>query len=183
MADPTTRPHKTRDDYLALPDEICAELIRGELYVTPSPRPRHQRVVTRLVREISRSLEQRGGGEAFVAPLDVHLPSGDIVQPDVIVVADAQAAIVRTDAVHGVPALLVEVLSSTHPERDRIVKLDLYAQNGVPEYWIVDPVARSVEVFRRAEDRYEPAGWFTGTSAVVSGTFPDLVVSAHRLFP
>ena len=86
------------------------------------------------------------------------------------------------DLVVGVPDLLIEVVSPTHPERDRIVKRDLYAENGVPEYWVVEPDMRAVQVFRLEGSAYRPAGWFTAESALVSPTFPDLRIPVAGLF-
>jgi len=176
------RPRKTVEDYLALPDDVRAELIDGELYVTPSPVPDHQRVGLSLARLISPHVEAGGAGEVFIAPLDVHLPSGDIVQPDVLFVATENAGIVQ-DWIRGVPDLLVEVLSPTGTERDRIVKHDLYARNGVPEYWIADPAARTIEVFRL--DRagaYRPAGYYLADAVLRSESLPGLELQLADVF-
>lgn len=182
----TMRPRKTLEDYLALPDDVRAELIDGELYVTPAPGTPHQRVLLDLARRLADEVERLGAGEVFVAPYDIHLPTGDVVQPDVLVVTPAQRDIVREDGIHGAPALAVEVLSPGHPERDRIVKHARYAQAGVAEFWIVDPAARSVEVFRvrqaGASARYEPAGWFTGAAQVHSDLLPDLDLPLEAIF-
>jgi Uma2 family endonuclease len=182
MVHRTTRPPKTIEDYLALPDDVRAELIAGELYVTPAPRPDHQRAVLRLGLALAPHVESEGLGEVFLSPVDVHLPSGEVVEPDVVFIAAAQKDIVRTDAIHGAPRLLVEVLSPSHPERDRIVKMDLYARNDVFEYWIVDPAERSVEVFQLDAGRYRPAGWFTSMAQIVSPTLTDLAVPVAEFF-
>ena len=188
MGSPTTRPRKTLDDYLALPDDVRAELIDGELYVSPAPGTPHQRVVRELTRRMCDEVERLGAGEAFVGPLDVFLPNGDVVQPDVLVIADAQSDALRRDGFHGAPALAVEVVSPSHPERDRFVKMWRYAQSGVAEYWIVDPEMRSVEVFRlRTDDddldRFEPAGWFRMGQTIHSEVLPGLDLSVDALFP
>lgn len=192
MGQPRTRPAKTLEDYCALPEGVRAELIDGELYVTPAPRPDHQRVAQRLLRVLAPFVEREshGGGhaggralgEVFIAPLDVHLPSGDIVQPDLIFVRADQAEIVRADAIHGAPQLLIEVLSSSHAERDRIVKRRLFAENGVSEYWIVDPDSRSIEVLVLSGRSFEPRGWFPQEASILSPTFPGLDLPVAHLF-
>ncbi len=182
MAYPTTRPRKSLQDYLALPDDVRAELIDGELYMTPAPRPVHQRVGFRLGRAVARLVEGAELGEVFVAPVDVHLPTGDIVQPDIVWIAADQMEILKDDGVHGVPRLCVEVLSPSHPERDRLVKRDRYARSGVPEYWIVDPDSGEIEVFVLTNGRYEPAGWFRGDATLRSQVLPGLALEIEPLF-
>lgn len=182
MSPATSRPRKTVEDYLALPDEVRAELIDGELYVTPSPETDHQRTVASLFRRLADHVERGGLGEVFVAPLDVHLPTGDVVQPDVLFVSTARRAIIGR-WIHGAPDLVVEVVSSAHAERDRAVKRRAYAGGGVPEYWIVDPEERSVEVLRLRDGRYEAAGWFRSEDTLRSPGLPDLALPLAALWP
>jgi Uma2 family endonuclease len=181
MAPVESRPRKTVEDYLALPEDVRAELLDGELYMTPAPSPEHQDVVGALCVALRTFIESRGLGRVWPAPVDVHLPSGDIVQPDLVFVRAERMAIVQ-DAIRGVPDLAIEVLSPTRPERDRIVKKQLFAQDGVGEYWIVDPQARALEVFVLEGDRYAPAGWYTGDAAARSPTLPGLAVPLRRVF-
>lgn len=181
MAFVRSRPRKTVEDYLALPDDVLAELIDGELYVTPAPNPSHQDVVTRLCVQLQPFVETRRLGRVLVAPVDVHLRSGDIVQPDLVFIRKERMDIIRS-ALRGAPDIAIEVLSPSRPERDRIVKKQLFAENGVGEYWIVDPQARSVEVFVLDGDAYAPAGWFTGTRTVVSPSLPGLRIPLNTVF-
>jgi Uma2 family endonuclease len=104
-----------------------------------------------------------------------------VVQPDLLFVSAARAEICR-DFVDGAPDLVIEVLSSAHPERDRIVKRDLYERDGVPEYWLVDRADRSIEVLRLEGGTYGPAGWFTGAEALASRTFEGLVIPLSHVF-
>jgi len=181
MAPVQSRPRKTVADYLALPDGVLAELIDGELYVTPAPSPGHQDVVGSLYVHMRAFVESSKLGRVFLSPIDVYLPSGDIVQPDLIVI-DAQRTGIIQDAIRGVPDLAIEVLSPTRPERDRIVKKKLFAASGVGEYWIVDPASRAIEVFTLEGDEYVPAGWFTDASTVASPALPGLRVPLAEVF-
>ena len=181
MAPTTGRPPKTVDDYLALPDDVRAELIGGELYVTPSPTPHHQSVVQGLFLTLAPIVEAGGLGQVYLAPLDVHLPTGDVVQPDVLFIRARNLEIIQ-DWIRGVPDLVVEVISMTHAERDRIVKRGVYESARVPEYWLVDPQACSFEVFRLEGACYRPAGYFEGTGLVRSLLLPGVVVDVERLF-
>src|SRR6266540_2229801 len=161
------RPKKTVEDYLRLPDTVRTELIDGEFFVSPSPTPRHQDIVLKLSMILFSFLESKRLGKLFIAPLDVVLPSQEVVQPDLVVVLLANQAIIQ-DRIRGVPDLVIEVLSQEAPERDRIVKRDLYAKNRVREYWIVDDATRSIEVLHLAGGRYEPHGYFQEDDSLVS---------------
>ena len=102
----------------------------------------------------------RSLGRVYVAPFDVHLPSGDIVEPDVIFVTTAKLGIVQ-GWIRGVPDFVVEVLSPDGIERDRIVKRVLYAKNGIREYWLVD--ARGADIgFGDTNfdlENHDPSAW------------------------
>ena len=175
------RPRKTLEDYLALPDDVRAELIDGELYVTPSPVRGHQSTVGRLYSLILAHVDARAAGYVGLSPLDVHLPSGDVVQPDLFFVAAAREDICR-EWVYGAPDLAIEVLSSARPERDRFVKRLLYERNGVREYWLVDPDERSVEVLRLEDTVYAPAGYFSGEQILISHVLESLALPLPRIF-
>jgi Uma2 family endonuclease len=88
-----------------------------------------------------------------VAPADVILSDDTILQPDVLYVAKDRRGIIG-DRVNGPPDLVVEVLSAGAERRDRVQKLDLYAQYGVPEFWIVDPRAQNIEFLLLDQGRY-----------------------------
>jgi Uma2 family endonuclease len=175
------RPRKTVEDFMNLPEGTRAELIDGDIFMSPSPRPRHQRAVIRLLKHLDAHVSAQGLGEVFVAPLDVHLPSGDIVEPDIFFVAKENQGLVQ-DWVRGVPDLIIEVLSPDRRERDRIVKRGLYAENRVPEFWIVDPEAGSFEVFALRGEQYEPSGYFDKDDALVSPLLPDFKLTVAEVF-
>lgn len=177
----TSRPLKTVDDYLALGDEVRAELIEGELYMTPSPTSDHQAIAGNLYVLLRAAVRAGAGGIAFQAPLDVRLPTGDIVQPDVMWIADANRSIVQ-ERIHGVPDLVVEVVSPSHAERDRIVKRQLYARSGVPEYWIVDGATRTIERLILASAAYTPAGYYAAPDALVCDRLAAVPIPLLEVF-
>ena len=152
------------DDYAALPDDgLRRQVIDGEAFVTPAPNTRHQDIVRAVIVALSVHVETHGGGRAFVAPYDVVLSDYDVVQPDVVFVADARIGAINAANIRGVPSLVVEVVSDSR--MDRVRKRDLYARAGVPTYWIVDPEADRIEVYRLAGDRYgSPAIFEPGTT-------------------
>ena len=139
----------TYDDYARLPDDGKRyEVIRGELYMSAAPRPLHQRVITRLAFFLEGYLEESNLGTAFAAPIDVLLPEklGDPVQPDIVVIRRESLPVVGELNIQGAPDLVMEVLSPSNPSHDRSLKHELYAEAGVPEYWIIDPLERTVEI-------------------------------------
>ena len=124
------------------------EAIGGDVYVTPAPGVRHQRVSRRLERALYDLLHDPGHGEVFHAPVGVEFPeTGEGVQPDLLFVARERRGIVAEDWIRGAPDLVVEILSPTTAERDRGLKRDLYERHGVRQYWVVDPEEDAVEVW------------------------------------
>jgi Uma2 family endonuclease len=120
------------------------ELVDGELLVTPSPIPRHQRAVTLLASVLEQYVERNPVGVVYVSPSDVELEPGEIVQPDVFVVPMQEAR--RIQEAWPARELLVaaEVLSPSTSRGDKVKKRPLYGRH-VPEYWIFDLDARIVE--------------------------------------
>jgi Uma2 family endonuclease len=182
MTPSLSRPRKTVDDFMSLPEGTLAELIDGELLImSPGPRELHQRVVGRLHLLLAPFAEARKLGRVYVAPMDVHLPSGDIVEPDLVYVSAARSDIIR-DWIRGAPDLLVEVLSPSGIDRDRLIKRRLYARNGVPEYWIVDPQEAGVERLELEGPDYRPGGYFRGGATLTSPLLPGLEIPLAPLF-
>jgi Uma2 family endonuclease len=139
-------------DYWQLPEGAPVELIRGELVMSPAPKSSHQIIVGELYVRLHRAAA-KGGGLCLAAPTDVILSDDTILQPDVLYVAKERRSIIG-DRVNGPPDLVIEVLSPGAERRDRVQKLDLYAQHGVPEFWIVDPRAQNIEFLLLDQGRY-----------------------------
>ncbi len=182
MVPASIHPPKTVRDLLALGEGVRAELIGGEIRMTPSPEWSHQHAVSVLDRRLGAWAEAADLGIVFVAPLDVYLPSGDVVEPDVLFVARGSNAVLDR-WVRGVPDLLVEVLSPSNADFDRGVKRELYARNGVPEYWIVDPEARTIEVLRLDGAAYRLHARCAGEDILTSPGLAGLRLRVRDVFP
>jgi len=146
----------TREEVLALPDDGNRyELLDGELLVSPSPRALHQRAVMALYDRICPYARANRLGWTCLAPADLDLESGQLVQPDLFVVPlrDGREPIEWTDC--GIPLLIAEVLSPSTAFNDRTRKRRRYQQSRVGEYWIVDIDARIVERWLPDEARPE----------------------------
>ena len=175
----------TYEDYLLIPDDgMRHELIDGEHFVSPAPQMRHQRVLIRLLYEIETFLRQSGLGELFVAPTDVVFTRFDVVEPDLLYISKARAEIVGTANVGGAPDLVIEILSPSNRRYDEMKKRDLYDRTGVPEYWIVDPEAETVKVFRRDGERFGRPLLLSAHDgdALASPQLPGLAVPLSAIF-
>lgn len=175
------RPYTYREYCLLPEDGRRWELVDGDLLVSPSPTPRHQTVSRRLQFALMDQLEQPGLAQVFNAPMDVVLSDTDVVQPDLLVVADPAA--VGDKAIVGVPDLVVEILSPSNPERDRYLKKAVYERFGVEEYWVVDPDVGSVEAWVPGPDRRytRRALWYSSDTATAA-RFPAVAVKLADVF-
>jgi Uma2 family endonuclease len=156
------------------------ELIDGELFVTPSPTPLHQDISGNLYTLFRSVVFESGRGRVYFAPLDVQLAENTVVQPDLVVILSDRS--VLTEArVEGAPSLAVEIISPSTSVYDRVTKRNLYAQYGVPEYWLVDPDAKTVTIYSDPQDgRYQAAQ--TVSDVAISATIPELSADLKALF-
>ncbi len=156
------------------------ELIEGELFVTPSPTPMHQDIAGSLYILFRNVVFDSGRGRVYFAPLDIRLAETTIVQPDLIIIL-RDRPILTPARVEGGPSLAVEIISPSTSEYDRVTKRNLYAQYGVPEYWLVDPEAETVTVFSDPRDgRYRAEQ--TTSDVAISATIPELSADLKALF-
>lgn len=143
----------TWQDVQQLPDDGHRhEAIEGELYVTPAPTPRHQRISMRLTLWLNRLLVEPGHGELFFAPIAVEFPTTqEGVQPDIVFVSRDRRGIIVDEGIRGAPDLVIEILSPTTAHRDRGVKRKLYERQGIDQYWIADAETKAVEIWTFGE--------------------------------
>ena len=154
----------TYADYADLPVGAPYELIGGDLIMTPAPTPFHQIVAKRFHRLLL-MLEDRGLGQVISAPIDVYFSETETYQPDLIFIARDRYAIIGDQHIEDAPDLIVEILSPSTAYYDLRHKMRVYEQSGVKEYWIVDPIERTVELFGENEGR-----WSLIQSSVRSGS-------------
>jgi Uma2 family endonuclease len=137
----------------ALPDDGNRyETVHGELLVTPAPRAWHQVVVRRVGTRLDRYLEEHKVGFLFHSPADISWGKDILVQPDLFVVNIEQARTLDWTRMKRL-LLTIEVLSPTTARYDRHTKRRLYQEVGIPDYWIVDPDEKLIEVWT-PEDQF-----------------------------
>ncbi len=181
---PETSTKMTYEDLLLLPEDgLRHEIIDGEHYVNASPVTRHQLISYRLVLAIGNYLEENPLGQLFFAPLDIVFSRYDVVEPDLLYISNERREIVTTKNIQGSPNLLIEILSDSNRKYDEVTKRALYERTGVGEYWIVDPVANVVRVFRgSAAGLYERAAELSRRDILTSPLFPNLEIRLSRIF-
>jgi Uma2 family endonuclease len=159
ITDPDQQKHWTAADLQALPDDGKRyEIIDGELFVSPSPVPVHQRIVGRIFVILDGYVGAHKFGEALMSPADIEFADDTVVQPDVFVFPRKGGELLEHWKDIGRLILAVEVLSpgTARTDRtDRTVKRRRYQREGVPEYWIVDSDAQVIERWRPSDDRPE----------------------------
>jgi Uma2 family endonuclease len=184
VAKPAKRP-ATYEDLLQVPDHLVAELIDGELYTSPRPASRHERVAGRLYRLLGNAFEDGVGGPGgwwIVFEPELRL-GGDALVPDVAgwrmerfpEFPDVAAWTVAPDWV-------CEVLSPGTTKLDRLLKLPKYARQGVEYAWIAEPMARTIEVYQRLEDRMELIAVHTGDGPERIPPFDAIELPLDRLW-
>lgn len=172
----------TYDIYAALPDDgLRYEVLDGSLeLMSPGPNTSHQILSYNLQAKLSGSCKSEY--LILYAPLDVILSPTNVVQPDLIFIRPERADIVTKRGIEGPPDLVVEILSPGSRHRDRVRKLRIYEKHGVPEYWILDPGAQTLEQHLLQGDRLELSRVYEGEEAVTSERLPCVSFTVAGLF-
>jgi Uma2 family endonuclease len=173
----------TYQDYLQLPEDQRYEILEGELYVVAAPNTRHQRVTRNLVFSLFQYVRERDLGELLPSPYDVILSEENVVQPDILFVCRARVGVIGEMHLRSWPDLVVEILSPGTRKKDLVLKRKIYARYGVPEYWVVDPDAGTVEVLVLIDKAYTSAGTFGKSDLLSSPLLPELKLPLSTVFP
>jgi Uma2 family endonuclease len=152
-------PRTIMEVYKMLPEGTLAELINGEICLSPAPNTSHQRLIGAFFMKLTQFVQPNGLGEIFISPYDVYLDEeNNAVQPDITFVSAQNASIVKSHGIVGVPDLIVEFLSPSSNTHDLVTKKELYEKFGVKEYWIIDPSTKESIVYKLENNQYTLAG-------------------------
>lgn len=148
-------------DYQRWPEGERFELIDGVAYdMSPAPNTEHQTITGEIFGNIWQFLKNKPC-RAFTAPFDVRfIESADsddnkiytVVQPDISVICDEKK--IDSKGCIGAPDVVIEILSPSTAYKDETEKLKLYEKHGVKEYWIVNPEAKYIMIYRIEDERY-----------------------------
>jgi Uma2 family endonuclease len=172
----------SEDAYLWVTDRSTRliEFSDGYLEVLPMLTDEHQLLLKLLVRNFDRVVDPLGGMLLF-APLRLRLRDGKIREPDMLVLLDARDP--RRQNRYWVGAdLVLEVVSTDRPERDLIEKRREYEQAGITEYWIVNPLNRTITVLALRDGAYVEHGSFASGTIATSVLLPAVAIPVADLF-
>jgi Uma2 family endonuclease len=174
----------TYEDWLKLPDDgYRYEVIDRVLYMSPPPLIRQQRGLIRLVDFFMAFLKSRPVGEVLIAPVGVRFPNQSVpLQPDIVFVRTERLDIIQEHYIEGVPDLIIEILSPSNWLYDRREKMRVYQEAGVPEYWIADPRAQTIEIYVLEQGVYQLAGQYGRGELAVSRLLPGFAVPVEAIF-
>lgn len=168
----------TVDDYLQLEEGLLAQLIDGEIVMSPAPTPLHQRTLRNLYNELNQANLK---GELLFAPIDLFIDHKNVLQPDLVFITHSKANIVTERGIEGAPDLVIEILSPSNSHLDRSTKKRLYFEVGVVEYWMVDPRSKTVEIFTNSSDA--PILYSTKNTELNSPLLSGTTFQMENVFP
>lgn len=177
----------TLADLLTWDDDTRYELYDGKLVAMASPSNAHQLILGELSRQLSNYLFGKQC-KVYPAPFDVQpfAKKGDspetittVVQPDLSIVCDPEKT--SGHGCKGAPDMVIEVISPSTQNYDRLRKFNLYWQAGVREYWIVEPDARVVTVHILGNGKYQTAAYGEDSSVCVS-VLDDCTIDLSKVF-
>ncbi|MCL4537319.1 MAG: Uma2 family endonuclease [Nitrospirae bacterium] len=151
----TIKKQYTYEDYEKLPEGAPYQLVGGELIMTPSPMPYHQIISRNIGFELLKFNEQKKLGEVIFAPMDVYLSETETYQPDIIFISKERLNIIGEKKIEAAPDLVIEILSPATAYYDLRHKKHVYEKTGVKEYWIVDPMEKSIEVYENTNSGFK----------------------------
>ena len=131
------------------------EIIGGEKFMSPAANLDHSGIIMRIGMVIGTHLSNNKSGYVYPDDVDVHFSDGSLYKPDLVVVLKSNEKILAgRKNIYGAPDMVVEVLSYSTRKKDLTIKKDTYEAQGVREYWIIDPWAKSITVYLLRDGKY-----------------------------
>ena len=168
----------TYQDIEDAPEGMIAEIINGELVLQPRPAPRHLEAEGELVVDLKghfRKTKFKPGGWLIVNEPEVHFAPSDIYDPDIAGWKTETLSELPNKAHYStVPDWVCEIVSPSSRKMDRVIKPVVYAQHGVKHYWIIDPEARTLEVFELQDKQWVLSAMASDDDVVKFNPFPEV---------
>ena len=180
----------TYADYLLWQFQERVELIRGKIFkMSPAPSSSHQDYSMNLTFLLGKVF-RKSRCKMYVAPFDIRLINFkkltadsqiiSVVQPDLCVICDKNK--IDEKGCIGAPDLIIEILSKGSSKKDLVTKFDLYQENGVQEYWIVNPSEKDVHIDKLVNGKYIGSRPYLLEMEIESPTFPELKFEVDKIF-
>ena len=189
-------------DYLTWQFEEFVELIKGKIMPMSAPTRYHQEISTNVMYSFTNYIKQNNlHCKIYAAPFDVRLLKNPnepienrigktdkeiytVVQPDISIICDLEK--LDEKGCVGAPNLIVEIVSeknATNARRDIKDKYEMYAANGVSEYWLARPSEKTIEKFILDEhNKYQLGGYFAIGDIISCAILPNLEISVDEVF-
>ncbi len=178
----------TYADYLTWQFAERLELFKGKIFrMSPAPNRMHQIILGNLHINIVKDFDYKPC-KVYLAPFDVRLVKKKtkddkvvtVVQPDISIISDEDKLDDR--GCNGAPDLVVEILSPGNSKKEMGIKYDLYEQNGVKEYWLVNPADKTLFLYTLQNGKYIGLKPFTEDDKIKSPLFPALNFKLAAIF-
>lgn len=170
------RKRVTSEEYEKLPEGSPYQLINGELIMSPAPKDNHQAILIELAASIFLHVKERLLSSIRTAPYDVYFDGENIFQPDIIFLSNENLRNVHYDGYfHGVPELVIEILSTGTANYDLTKKMRVYVHFGVREYFVSHPHDKEVHCYRLLEQNFQEA-------YIESGIIRSEIIQAESSF-
>ncbi len=184
---PRTGTRLSVEEFMELPDTYDKrkmELDEGELYIMPRPRTGHQFLQIRVAGYVDRYLDEFNDPPAQVfhdVIVALSLESRILYSPDLVVILQGGRATVTDRMVEGVPDIVLEILSSDR-RRDLVRKRQVYAEAGVPEYWIFDPREDTAALLELRDGQYVERAVLTAADTLTTPLMPGFAIPLADVF-
>jgi len=184
MPEPAKR-RAVYEDLYSIPENMTGEIIDGELVVTPRPSRKHVYSASSLGIEVGASYQfGRGGPGGWIILVEPEIGLGEhTLVPDL---AGWREERYPDEEPHNwisvPPDWVCEILSPGTRRRDRMKKMPIYAQYEVPHLWLIDPIDKTLEVFRLKEGEWVVAGLHEGDAKVRAVPFIEIEISLSNLW-
>ena len=184
-APPDTKRGATYADLERVPDTMVAEIVDGELFASPRPRPRHAVAASALGGDLNPPFQQGRGGPGgwwILSEPELHFGE-DVLVPDLAGWTRERLPSMPQEAFFTLaPDWVCEVISPHNERHDRMRKLPVYAREGARHAWLVDPLARSLEVLRLEGGRWSLLATHGGDEIVRAEPFQAVEVDLLGLW-
>ncbi|APM37290.1 Uma2 family endonuclease [Clostridium kluyveri] len=179
----------TYADYMNYPENERIELIEGKIYaMSPAPSRIHQELISELITIFNNYIKSNNGNcKVYPSPFDVFLTDDksldnckNIVQPDISIICDKTK--LNDKGCIGAPDMIIEIVSPHNPSNDYVRKLGLYEHFKVKEYWIINPMNKSILIYRLNDTmHYAAPETYNFTDTIKVGIYDSLEIDFNTL--